>query len=94
MNGIAQVEELVAKKGLPASLHMERTVLGAMLLEDSITLQDGLEQCDERCFSLDSHRRIFSAIRAVSDAGTQVQYGTLALELQKRHELTNVGGRA
>ena len=89
--GIASVAELVEKQGLPASVHTERVVLGAMQV-DAVALREGLEMLSESAFTLDSHRRIFAAMGRMGAAGTPVDLTTLLREMEKRSEVQAVGG--
>ena len=75
----------------PASIHAEMTILGAMLVEPlAITDATMLLVADD--FALDSHRRIFSAMLRLSEAGHAVDIVTCAEELRKQKELDAIGG--
>jgi hypothetical protein len=68
----------------------ERGALGVMLLDvKAIDAAASLQPVD---FGLDSHRRIFSAIRRLHDAGKAVDEITLREELRRTKELDSVGG--
>jgi len=78
--------------GFPTDIHAEKTILGAIFLDNG-TFYEAIEQgltADD--FSLDSHRRIFGAIAALMEAGHPVDIITLAHEL--RHEIAAIGGVA
>jgi replicative DNA helicase len=75
----------------PASVHAETTILGAMLVEPlAITDATMLLVADD--FALDSHRRIYSAMLRLSEAGHAVDIVTVAEELRKQKELDSIGG--
>ena len=79
--------------GLPASVDAERTILGAILLD-----QSALKECtvvltpDD--LSLDSHRRIFLRMMELSEAGKAIDIVTLSHELSKHKEVEAIGGIA
>jgi replicative DNA helicase len=69
---------------------MEKTVLGAMLLNsEAFAVGRELEPSD---FYLDSNRRIFGRMLAMHAAGTAVDSSTLTSELKRTVELETVGG--
>lgn len=78
---------------LPANLDAERTILGAILLENSslAEAQEGLEVDD---FSVDSHRRIYLRMTELAASGHAVDLVTLANELARCKEITDIGGVA
>jgi replicative DNA helicase len=77
---------------LPANLDAERSVLGAILLNHPKAYDEaaalGLTAGDMSC---DSHRRIYSAMQAVADAGRPVDLITLTEELGNRRQLEACG---
>ena len=79
--------------GLPANLDAERTILGAVFL-DNQCLSEVEERLVPEDFSLDSHRRIYQRMTDLSSAGTAVDLVTLANELSKYKEVEAVGGVA
>lgn len=77
----------------PASVHAERTILGAMLLEPvAITDASMVLKADD--FALDSHRRIYAAMMTLSEAGHAVDIVTVSEELRRRKELDSIGSIA
>jgi replicative DNA helicase len=77
----------------PASVHAEMTILGAMLVEPvAITDASMLLKADD--FALDSHRRIYTAMMTLSEAGHAVDIVTVSEELRKRKELDSIGSVA
>lgn len=77
----------------PTSLHAEKTVLGACLVDD-IALEDAADALQPSDFFTDGHRRIFSAILAVRKAGSAPDIITVSEYLVDRKEIDAVGGRA
>lgn len=70
----------------------EKTLLGAILLDPSV-----LSQCTELKadhFKQPYHRTIYATIIAMSNAGRGIDIVTVSEELNKSHDLENVGGVA
>ena len=80
------------ERGLPASIEAERSILGAILLDNLIFDQAAELKPDD--FSLDGHRRIFCRMRDLQDTGRPVDMITLVEELDRRKEVEAVGGIA
>jgi replicative DNA helicase len=80
-------------RGLPASVEAERSILGAILL-DNHSYNEAAEKLRAEDFSLDSHRRIYSRMSELIDARRAVDIVTLAEELARRKEVEAVGGVA
>ena len=79
--------------GLPASVEAERTILGAILL-DNAAYSEAAERLVADDFSLDSHRRIYMRMGELIDANRAVDIITLSEELERRKELETIGNRA
>ena len=77
----------------PASLHAERTILGAMLVEP-LAIVDATMLLKADDFSLDSHRKLYEAILRISETGYAVDDITVCEELSRQKQLDAVGGRA
>jgi replicative DNA helicase len=83
--------EYTVDRVLPASLEAERSVLGAILLDPKAYDEAaalGLTAGDMSC---DSHRRIYSAMQAIAEAGRPIDIVTLPEELATRRQLEAVG---
>jgi replicative DNA helicase len=78
---------------LPANIDAEKTILGAILL-DNTSHSEAAEKLNEDDFSLDSHRRIFMRMSELMDAQRAVDIVTLANELARYKEIEAVGGVA
>src|SRR5947207_64124 len=76
-----------------ASLDAERSVLGAILL-DNAAYNEAAEALKADDFSLDSHRRIFSRMIELMETGRPIDIITLTEELSKKREVESVGGVA
>ena len=79
--------------GLPANIDAEKTILGAILL-DNAAHSEASEKIDADDFSLDSHRRIFLRMSDLMNSQRPVDIVTLAEELAKNKEVESVGGVA
>jgi replicative DNA helicase len=84
--------QIVERDGLPASVHTERVILGAML-SDPIAVVDATAKLIADDFSLDSHKRIYGCMQELSDMGHAIDFVTVAEVLIRRKELEAVGGR-
>ncbi len=81
------------ERGLPVSMDAERSILGAILLDDSL-YEQAAEQLKPDEFSLDAHRRIYSRMRDLRETGRPVDMITLAEELDRHKEVEAIGGVA
>ncbi len=79
--------------GLPANLDAEKTILGAILL-DNAAHSEASERLEADDFSLDSHRRIFLRMSELMNSQRAVDIVTLANELSRYKEVESVGGVA
>ena len=79
--------------GLPANIDAEKTILGAVLLDNEalkeITISLGPDD-----YSLDSHRRIWLRMADLYSAGRPIDIVTLSAELSKHKEVESIGGVA
>ena len=90
---MATVPDLTLEAGLPANIDAEKTILGAILL-DNAAHAEAAEILKADDFSLDSHRRIFLRMSELVDSGRAVDIVTLANELARYKEVEAVGGVA
>lgn len=79
------------EKGLPSNLEAERSILGAILLDNSVCNQ-AMEMMKRDDLFLDSHRRIFDKMVALSERGAIIDLITLGEELRRAGEFEQVGG--
>ncbi len=90
---MATVPDLTLDAGLPANVDAEKTILGAILLDNAAHAEAaGVIKADD--FSLDSHRRIFLRMSELMDSSRAVDIVTLANELARYKEVEAVGGVA
>jgi len=75
---------------LPASVEAERSILGAILL-DNRTLKEAAGRLQRDEFSLDSHRRIFSRMLKLAESAQPIDLTMLIEELDRGKELQTVG---
>jgi replicative DNA helicase len=90
---MATVPDLTLEAGLPAHIDAEKTILGAILLDNSAHAE-AAEFLKADDFSLDSHRRIFLRMSELVDASHAVDIVTLSNELARYKEVEAVGGVA
>ena len=76
---------------MPAAVHLEVVLLGAML-SDRLAINDATARLEADDFSLDSHRRIYAAILELLDLGQAVDIRTVRNLLEKKKEFDSVGG--
>jgi replicative DNA helicase len=80
-------------RGLPASVDAERSILGAILL-DNFAYNQAAELLRPDDFSLDSHRRIYSRMADLVESSRPIDLITLTEELGRHKEVEAVGGVA
>jgi hypothetical protein len=78
---------------LPASVDIERSVLGSILLDNKAYSEASGELRPED-FSLDSHRRIWSCMVELAESSRPIDIILLSEELDRCHELEAIGGAA
>ena len=81
------------ERGLPISLDAERSILGGILIDNSLYDQ-AAEHLTGDDFSLDAHRRIYQRMRDLLETGRPVDMITLVEELDRRNEVEAIGGVA
>jgi replicative DNA helicase len=90
---MATVPNLAFDTGLPANVEAEKTILGAILL-DNAAHSEAAEKIEADDFSLDSHRRIFLRMTELMNEQRAVDIVTLAAELDRYKERDAIGGVA
>ena len=90
---MATIPDLTQEAGLPANVDAEKTILGAILL-DNAAHAEAAEKLESDDFSLDSHRRIFLRMTELMNSQRAVDIITLANELGRYKEVEAVGGVA
>ncbi len=90
---MATLPNLAFDTGLPANVEAEKTILGAILL-DNAAHSEAAEKIEADDFSLDSHRRIFLRMTELMNEQRAVDIVTLAAELDRYKERDAIGGVA
>ena len=83
--------ESTLERPLPNNLDAERSVLGAVLLDNN-ALNAAIENLRPEDFFLDQHRRVFLQMIALSEAQQAIDLITLTEELHRHGELESAGG--
>ncbi len=78
-------------RGLPASPEAERSILGAILLDNTLQ-NEALSTLKAEHFFLDAHRRIYQRVAELSESNRPIDIVTLTEELLRYKELDAVGG--
>ncbi|HWC76529.1 MAG TPA: replicative DNA helicase [Blastocatellia bacterium] len=79
------------ERGLPSNADAERSILGAILLDNSVCNQ-AIEMIRREDLFLDSHRRIFDKMVALTERGMPIDLITLTDELRRASEFEQIGG--
>ncbi len=90
---MAAASSFTLDAGLPANADAERTILGAILLDNAL-LAEAQEKLTAEDFSLDSHRRVFQRMAELSAEGHAIDLVTLSEMLGRHKEVEAVGGVA
>src|SRR5437016_4088169 len=80
----------VLASSLPANVEAERSILGAILL-DNFAYNQAAEHLRPEDFSLDSHRRIYTRMVDLAESSRPIDMITLVEELDRRKELEAIG---
>ena len=75
---------------LPANVEAERSILGAILL-DNLAYNQAAEHLKVEDFSLDSHRRLYARMVDLAESSRPIDMITLVEELDRRKELEAIG---
>lgn len=84
-------QESIHDRGLPASIDAERSILGAVLL-DNAAFDQAAEKLQADDFSLDSHRKIYLRMTELAEQSRPVDFVTMAEQLMQKRELEAIGG--
>ncbi len=82
-----------SQRTLPHNLEAERSVLGAVLIDNGM-FNVVAAMMDSAAFFRDAHRRIFDRMVALSERSQPIDLVTLKEELERNGELQEVGGPA
>ncbi|HEX5733354.1 MAG TPA: AAA family ATPase [Blastocatellia bacterium] len=86
-----QYADDLLERGLPQNLEAERSILGAILLDNAVC-NEAIELMRRDDFFLDAHRRIFDKMVALTERGSIIDLITLGDELRQAAEYEQVGG--
>ena len=75
---------------LPANVEAERSILGAILL-DNFSYNQAAEHLKPEDFSLDSHRRIYTRMMDLAESSRPIDMITLVEEFDRHKELEAIG---
>src|SRR5947209_14897609 len=75
---------------LPANVEAERSILGAILL-DNFAYNQAAEHLRSEDFSLDSHRRIYTRMIDLAESSRPIDMITLIDELDRNKDLQAIG---
>jgi len=81
------------ERGLPASFDAERSIIGAILLDNALYNQ-AAERLVSDDFSLDAHRRIFARMQEIAAVNGHIDMITVTEQLSRRREIEAIGGIA
>jgi len=87
----AAVGDPFLDKGLPSNVEAERSILGAILLDNAVCNQ-AIELLRREDFFLDSHRRIFDKMVGLTERLMPIDLITLSDELRRAGEFEQIGG--
>lgn len=81
----------IAPRKLPYSIEAEQSVLGCILISDTVAseLCSSLKKDD---FESDVHKKIFESMQNLSRKSQPIDYVTLVSELEKANKLNEIGG--
>jgi len=84
------ISDYSVASSLPANVEAERSILGAILL-DNFSYNQAAEHLRPEDFSLDSHRRIYTRMVDLAESSRPIDMITLVEELDRRKELEAIG---
>src|SRR6202035_1899498 len=87
----AMAVDSTLEKPLPSNLDAERSVLGAILLDNN-ALNPAVEHLRPEDFFMEQHRRVFTQMIALGESQQAIDLVTLTEELHRRGELEASGG--
>lgn len=79
------------EKTMPHNIDAEKSVLGSMFLS-KYAVQKALESLNKELFYLDSHSKIFEAIKTLREKNISIDMTTVTEELENKKLLKEVGG--
>ncbi len=93
MSSPEPIRDPILERPLPSSPDVERAVLGAIILDNSLIAQ-GVELLKPKHFYVPSHRRVFEAMIALFEASSEINPILVGEELRRDNSLESSGGMA
>lgn len=90
---MATTQDIQFERGLPAAIDAERSILGAILLDNHL-YNEAAERITQSDFALEAHRRIYCRMAELIDSGRAVDIITLRNILSQYKEVEAIGGVA
>ena len=85
------IRDQILEKPLPSSPETEKAILGAIILDNTLVAQ-AIEMLKPTDFYVPSHRRIFTAMIALFERGSEINPILIAEELRRDNSLDSSGG--
>src|ERR1051325_12177056 len=85
------IRDAILEKPLPSSPETEKAILGAIILDNTVVAQ-AIEMLKPTDFYVPSHRRIFTAMIALFERGSEINPILIAEELRRDNSLDSSGG--
>ena len=85
------IRDPLLERSLPSSPETERALLGSILLDNSLIAQ-AVELLKPNDFYVPSHRRVFMAMIALFERGSEINHVLLGEELRRDNSLEAAGG--
>lgn len=85
------IRDPLLERPLPSSPDTERAILGSILLDNSLIAQ-AVELLKPENFYVPSHRRIFMAMIALFERGSEINHVLIGEELRRDNSLESAGG--
>ena len=89
----SSIADSIGGRSIPWSNEAEQAVLGAMMLDQDAALH-AAELLEDSLFYRESHRRLFRAMRRLTEQRVVIDHITLRDELSRAGELEDAGGVA
>lgn len=86
-------DDITLEKVVPHSIEAERSVLGAILVENK-AFNDAAEMLQKNDFYRENHRKIYAKMEALWEQSKAIDPLTLSEELKKSGDLESIGGTA
>src|SRR5437773_46807 len=85
------IRDPILERSLPSSPDTERAILGAIILDNSLISQ-AVELLKPSDFYVPSHGRIFAAMTALFERGSEISPILIAEHLRRNNSLNSSGG--